>query len=137
MSAELLYSAPRDVLQPPCDADRCYLVKLWTANEKAKPLRLAFFVPLTDGEPPTFRDVLWWLAGDATALGSARGKLEQWAKGHGYPLDDATARLFALHKAGAGALEELLGELQYRRLHEIFASESALPRVDVTKPHGS
>jgi hypothetical protein len=128
MATEALYAAPRDVLHPPADSDQYFLVTLRppeTGGEPgANPLRLVFLAPLADPEPPSCRDVLWWLAADAWAIGQAHGAMLQWAAGYGYPPDDpATARLFEQHAGQAAALEALLGRQNYEQLLALYRAE--------------
>jgi hypothetical protein len=124
VTAEALYAAPRDVLHPPADSDRHYLV---TIRRDAVPraLCLVYLTPLTDVAPPSVRDVLWWLAGDAWAVERAGRRLDAWAADHGYARDDATDRLFECHCRQATALRDLVGEAGYRRLLDLYHAEVA------------
>lgn len=124
MSAEPLYSAPRDIAGPPSESDQQYLVRLFPRCAPAPDLRLVFAVPLADGHAPTIREVLWWLAGDAWAVERADGDRNRWALTHGYPPNDgATARLHAHHVAQASALRALLGPTLFARMLSAYASE--------------
>src|SRR5438067_10533972 len=80
MTAEAVYSAPRDVVHAPDVSDQCFLVTLRTPAPESSPLTIVFQAPLTQLEPPAHRDVLWWLAADGWALYEANGILQKWAK---------------------------------------------------------
>ncbi len=130
MTAEPLYSAPRDILHPPAESDQQFLVTIRGARSDEPSIRLAFATPLTDREPPSRRDILWWLASDAWAIREAEGNLSRWATGYGYPAnDEATTRLFEQHLRQTVSLEALLGQERLERLLAIYASEiAASPR---------
>ena len=126
MTAEPLYSAPRDVLHPPTESDQQFLVTLRRATIEEPSLRLAFATPLSDRQPPSHRDVLWWLASDAWAIREAGGDLKRWATSLGYPAkDDATARLFDQHARQSAGLEALIGQERFERLLAIYSAEIA------------
>lgn len=130
ITAEALYSAPRDVLHPPAESDQAFLVTIRTAQGEGTPLRLVFLSPLSDPEPPTHRDVLWWLAADAWALDEANGILENWAAGYGHSPDDpATAQLFDRHSRQVAALKTLLGKEKFDRLLVLHGAEVSRPGV--------
>lgn len=126
MTSEALYSAPRDVLHPPAESDQAFLVTLHR-NEGARiPLRLVFFVPLSDQGSPTERDVLWWLAADAWALREANGSPEKWAASYGYLSDDpATERRFEEHSRQVEALRALLGKEAFDQILALHCAEVA------------
>ena len=131
MTAEPLYSAPRDILHPPAESDQPYLVMLRGPESDDPSLRLAFATSLSDREPPSRRDVLWWLAADAWAVREAEGDLRRWAAEYGYPAnDEATSRLFDQHVRQTASLEALLGKERLERLVAIHRSEIA------TSPRG-
>ena len=130
MTAEPLYSAPRDVLHPPAESDQQFLVTLRGARSDEPSVRLAFAAPLTDRDPPSHRDVLWWLAADTWAIKEAEGDQRRWAGGYGYPDDEPTARLFDQHVRQMVSLEALLGKERLERLLAIYGSEIA------TSPRG-
>ena len=123
ITAEPLYSAPRDVLHPPQDAELCFLVTLCSAARDAGAVRVAYFAPLADVRPPGPRDVLWWLAADAWALEEAKGDLASWAAGYGYPVDAATEQLFEIHTRQATALRDLLGPESCQRLLALYTAQ--------------
>ena len=124
MTAETVYSAPRDVVHAPDVSDQCFLVTLRTPAPESSPLTIVFQAPLTQLEPPAHRDVLWWLAADGWALHEANGILQKWAKAYGYPVDDpATTRLFETHVRAAAELKSLLGMERYRRLLALYGAE--------------
>lgn len=128
MTAEPLYSAPRDVLHPPPESDQQFLVTIRGARSDEPSVRLTFAKPLTDREPPSQRDVLWWLAADAWAIRAADGDLRRWAAGYGYPAkDEATAGMFDQHVRQLVSLEALLGKARLERLLTIYSSEIAAP----------
>ena len=130
MTVEPLYSAPRDILHPPAESDQQFLVTIRGARSDEPSVRLAFATPLTDREPPSRRDILWWLASDAWAIKEAEGDLSRWATGYGYSAsDEATARLFDQHARQTASLEALLGKERLARLLAIYGSEiAASPR---------
>ena len=124
LSTEAIYSAPRDVLHAPVDSEQCFLTVIRKQSADAEPLRLMFLAPLSEPSPPTFRDILWWLAGDAWALREAEGRLDKWAAGYGYRVtDSATARLFETHARQADALRSLLGSEGYDRLLTAYRAQ--------------
>lgn len=124
LTAEALYSAPRDVASPPAEMDQHHLVTLARRSGERGALRLVFVTPLIDASAPTLRDVLWWLAGDAWAIERAGAALERWAAIHGYPLEDpASAQLFARHVTQASSLKAWLGADAYRSLLAAYAGE--------------
>jgi hypothetical protein len=134
LTVEALYAAPRDVLHPPAESDQCFLVTLdlreRDTESEMRSLRLVFLVPLADHEPPSRRDVLWWLAVDAWAVDRARGVLEDWAAGYGHPAHDpATGRLFDQHVRQATALEGFLGSERYQQLLALYRAEISPARV--------
>lgn len=130
MTSEALYSAPRDVLHPPGESDQAYLITLRRSERGGTPLRLIFFTPLSDLDPPTHRDVLWWLAADAWALHEANRSVEKWAASHGYPTDDvATERRFEEHSRQAGALRVLLGDEGFNKLLALHSAEVSRSEV--------
>ena len=134
MTAESVYAAPRDVVNPPAESDQYFLVTLDGPAGEATRLRLIFITPLADPSAPTMRDVLWWLAGDAWALERAHRSLDAWAAAHGYPLsDEATVRLFEFHVRQAAALHELLGSANYQHLLALYDAEVSPPTA-VNKP---
>ena len=130
ITAEQLHSAPRDILHPPAESDQQFLVTIRGARSDEPSVRLAFATPLTDREPPSRRDILWWLASDAWAIREAEGDLSRWATSYGYPAnDETTARLFDQHARQTVSLEALLGKERLARLLAIYGSEiAASPR---------
>ena len=123
LECQLLYAAPRDVLQPPNESDQYFLVTL-SRPAAAASVRLVFATPLREPDAPTIRDVLWWLAGDAWALEHVGSALEPWAAHHGYPpADPATVRLFESHAQQAAALATLLGPVDCRRLLTLYEAQ--------------
>ena len=126
LTAEALYSAPRDVASPPAEMEQHHLVTLKRHGGRGDVIRMVFVSPLLDADAPTLRDVLWWLAGDAWAIERAGATLDTWAAIHGYPLEDpAVAQLFARHVTQASSLQAWLGEDAYRALLAAYAAEIA------------
>ena len=124
LTAEALYSAPRDVASPPSEMEQHHLVTLVRRSGEGSPLRVVFITPLTESAPPTLRDVLWWLAGDAWAVERSGATLGRWAAIHGYPLEEpASAQLFARHVTQASALKAWLGADAYRSLLAAYATQ--------------
>ena len=124
MTAETVYSAPRDVVHAPEVSDQCFLVTLRTRARESTLLTIVFQAPFTQLAPPAYRDVLWWLAADGWALREANGILQKWAMAYGYPVDDpATTRLFETHVRAAAELTSLLGMERYRRLLALYGAE--------------
>ena len=124
MTADRVYSAPRDVLHAPDVSEQCFLVTLRTRTPESAPQTIVFQAPLTQLEPPAYRDVLWWLAADGWALRESNGILQKWAKAYGYPVDDpATTRLFETHSRATGELKSILGMERYRRLLALYGAE--------------
>ena len=124
LTAEVLYAAPRDVLHPPADSDRCLLVTLHTLRADTEPLRLIFLAPLGASDEPFVRDILWWLAADAWAMARSGGVLGVWAAEYGYaPEESATIALFELHARQAAALATFLGTENYERLLALHTSQ--------------
>ena len=136
MTAEPLYSAPRDILHPPAESDHQFLITIRGAKSDEALVRLAFATPLTDREPPSRRDILWWLASDAWAIREAGGDLSRWATAYGYPAnDEATGRLFDQHARQTVSLEALLGKDALDRLLAIYSSEIATPTRANARPN--
>lgn len=126
LTAEPLYSAPRDVASPPAEMEQHHLVTLTRRSGGGDAMRMVFVSPLIDADAPTLRDVLWWLAGDAWAIERAGATLAKWAPIHGYPLEDpAAAQLFARHVTQASSLRAWLGADAYRSLLAAYAAEIA------------
>ena len=124
LTAEPLYSAPRDVASPPAEMEQHHLVTLTRQSPGSDAMRMVFVSPLIDADTPTLRDVLWWLAGDAWAIERAGATLGTWAAIHGYPLGDpASAQLFARHVTQASSLQTWLGADAYRSLLAAYAAE--------------
>jgi len=124
MTTDRVYSAPRDVLHAPDVSDQCFLITLRARDPESAHLTIVFQTPLTQLEPPAYRDVLWWLAADGWALRESNGILQKWAKAYGYPVDDpATTRLFETHARATAELQSLLGTERYRRLLAIYGAE--------------
>lgn len=123
LTAEELYWAPRDVLLPPAESDRYFLVTIRRVATDAV-LRLVYLTPFTDPDAPGVRDVLWWIAGDAWEVERAGIALAPWAADHGFASgDEATLRLFECHQRQATALRRLVGDAAYRRLLDIYDAE--------------
>ena len=126
---EELYTAPRDLVCPPADAEQCLLITLRGVHGGQAALRFAYHAPLAQRGPPLLRDVLWWLASDSWAIEQARGEESAWAELHGYPPhDSASTRLFERHGRLAGELRSLLGPQDYERLIALYAREVSLSR---------
>jgi hypothetical protein len=124
LTAEILYSAPRDVISPPSEMDQHSLVTLSRTGHEARRIRLVFVTSLSDAMPIRSHDVLWWLAGDAWAIERARRSLPQWCSAHGYPQEDrASVVLFERHATQASSLRALLGQRGYSRLLDLYATE--------------
>lgn len=129
LTSEPLYSAPRDVGGAPAEMEQQYLVRLSRANHSDE-VQLVFAEPLAREEPPTVRDVLWWLAGDAWAIERAGGTIDKWAATHGYaPRHAATTRLFERHVMLASSVRVLLGDDAFSRLIATYESEVRPPSV--------
>lgn len=126
---EELYTAPRDLVCPPADAEQCLLVTLRGIDGGQPALRFAYHTPLAQTATPLLRDLLWWLASDSWAIEQARGDEGAWAELHGYPPhDSASTRLFERHVRLAGELRALLGSQAYERLIALYAREVSLTR---------
>lgn len=124
LTAEALYSAPRDVASPPSEMEQHHLVTLLRRANAGDALRVVFITPLTESAAPTLRDVLWWLAGDAWAIERSGATLDRWAAIHGYPLEDpGSAQLFARHVTQASVLKAWIGTDAYRSLLAAYATE--------------
>lgn len=130
LQSEVLHSAPRDVASAPSEMEQHHLVTLSRPGAAGQVVRLIFATPLGEHAPPTLRDVLWWLAGDAWAIERAAGALGEWAAIHGYPSRDAaTAALFERNVTQASSLRSLLGADLYARLIATYESEARPRRV--------
>ena len=124
LRAQSIYSAPRDVLDPPSDSEQHFLVRLEKEGQQEEAIALVFLLPMADARSPGLRDVLWWLAADAWALQQANGRITDWATGYGYPAaDKATERLFEIQARQVAALRDLVGPDAFRRLLEVYSSE--------------
>lgn len=125
VATEELSAAPRDVLAPPSDQDRYYLITLSTPREVAGQVR-TLFITGSNENPPSTRDVLWWLASDSWAVEEADRKYERWATTYRYSADDpASARIFHSHANQADAARALMGDTAYRRLLNLYQTEIA------------
>lgn len=134
LTAEPLYHAPYDVVEPPSEAEQAYLVNLGVDDPSGTTaMRLVFLVTPTARErssqvsegPPTVRDVLWWLAADAWAVEHARRDPLTWAAHHGFDLNEPATQLhFERRLRQATDLSALLGEASYRRLLTTYAAMS-------------
>ena len=124
LTADALYSAPRDVASPPSEMEQHHLVTLLRRGDAGDALRVVFITPLTESASPTLRDVLWWLAGDAWAIERSGATLDRWAAINGYPLEDpASSQLFERHVTQASALRAWMGADAYRSLLAAYATE--------------
>ena len=123
VSVERLSLAPRDLVAPPEEAERSYLVTL-TGAEGGVAARLVFVSSLRETELPGLRDALWWLASDARAIERSAGDVAKWAAIHHLTsaVTIATAE-FDHYKAQARMLAAALGEESYRRLLEAYDAE--------------
>lgn len=133
VTAEPLYHAPYDVLEPPSEAEQAYLVHLGLDDPTGASAMRLVFVALTARErssqgnevAPTVRDVLWWLAADAWAVEHARRDPLMWAAHHGFDSNEPATRLrFDRRLRQATDLSALLGEASYRRLLTTYADMS-------------
>jgi hypothetical protein len=125
VTTEELSAAPRDVLAPPADQDRYFLVTVAGPRETAGQVR-TLFVTGVDESPPSTRDILWWLASDSWALEESGRDYARWAAVNHYAVDDpAGARLFRLHASQADAARALVGDAAYRRLLSLYQTEVA------------
>lgn len=130
LSADCVGSAPRDVLLPLEEAEQHFIVTLARRDAPTPTLRLVFVTPLVEPDPPSVRDVLWWLAGDAWAVEKTAAGVDGWAALYGYPAaHEATGRVFKQHAERASALAALLGEVGYRRLLALYDASLSAPRV--------
>ena len=126
LTAEVLYSAPRDVASAPAEMEQHHLITLTRRRGGGDAMRMVFVTPLNEPSAPTLRDVLWWLAGDAWAIERADATFDTWATIHGYPLEDpAGAQLFARHVRQASSLKTWVGADAYRSLLAAYAAEIA------------
>src|SRR5262245_18072479 len=87
LCAEPVPTAPRDVAMPIEEADQSFVVTISKPGGSSGSVRLVYFVPLASPMVPGFRDVLWWLAGDAMLLERADGNLERWARAQAFPVN--------------------------------------------------
>ena len=134
LTAEPLYHAPYDVVEPPSEAEQAYLVNLGVDDPTStSAMRLVFFVTMPERERsahvsevrPTVRDVLWWLAADAWAIEHARRDPLSWAAHHGFDSNEPATRLrFDRRLRQSQDLHALLGETSYRRLLTTYADMS-------------
>ena len=126
LSVERLSLAPRDLVAPPEEAERSYLVTL-TGAEGGTAARLVFVTSLRETKTPGLRDALWWLASDAWAIERGAGDVAQWAAIHGLTnaATIATAE-FDHYETQARLLAAALGEETYRRLLDTY--ETAVMR---------
>lgn len=124
VTVESLSAAPRDVLNPPADADQYYLVTLHGPLADAPGARLIFIAPLADPEPPGIRDALWWLASEAWAVDQAGESLQAWAAMADFdPADAATARMFSIQLEQRDRLKATLPRPAYERLLALYRAE--------------
>ena len=125
VTTEELSAAPRDVLAPPADQDRYFLITLALPPDTSRAVR-TLFVTGSNESPPSTRDVLWWLASDSWAVEEAGRNYQRWATTYRYSADDpAGVRLFRSHANQAGAARALLGEAAYRQLLNLYQAEVA------------
>ena len=125
VTTEELGAAPRDVLAPPSDQDRYFLVTLALQRDAARAVR-TLFVTGSNERPPNTRDVLWWLASDSWAVEEAGRNYQRWARTYRYSVDDpAGMRLFRSHADQADAARALMGEPAYRELLNLYHAEVA------------
>ena len=128
VATEELSAAPRDVLAAPSDQDRYYLVTLSIPRDVAGQVR-TLFITASEENPPTTRDVLWWLASDSWAVEEAGRNYERWATTYRYSADDpAGERIFRSHANQAEATRALIGEAAYRKLLNLYQTEIAHQR---------
>ena len=123
VSVDRLSLAPRDLVAPPDEAERCYLVTL-AGPEGGTAARLVYVTSLLESRVPGLRDVLWWLASDAWAVERSGGDVAKWAATR--RLTNATSLAaveFDHYRAQAGLLAETLGEKTYRRLLAAYEAE--------------
>ena len=123
LSVERLSLAPRDLVAPPEEAERSYLVTL-TEAEGGAAARLVFVTSLREAKPPGLRDALWWLAGDAWAIERSAGDVAKWAATH--RLTNAASIVtveFDHYRTQARLLAAALGEETYRRLLDAYETD--------------
>ena len=129
VTAEPMYSAPRDVLQPPADSEQCFVVTLYAGRSESESIKLVYVSSLSESHAPCVRDVLWWLAADAWALEQANRTIGDWAASYGYAVDDAaTKRLFDIHFRQTATLRDLIGPDAFRRLLALYSAEVSLQK---------
>ena len=125
LATEELSAAPRDVLAPPADQDRYYLVTLSIPRDVTGQVR-TLFITGSQENPPTTRDVLWWLASDSWAVEQAGRNFQRWASTYSVSADDpAGERIFRSHASQADAARALIGETAYRKLLTLYQTEIA------------
>jgi hypothetical protein len=119
--------APRDMTLTLDESEVYYLVTLTRQGSSAS-VRVVFAKPATDDAPPTAREVLWWLAGDAHLMEGSQENRALWAIAYADLPPDAngTGRLFEQQRSQCQALRGLLGDVGYRRLVGIYDSEMAV-----------
>ena len=120
LSVERLSLAPRDLVAPPEEAERSYLVTL-TGAEGGTAARLVFATSLHETQTPGLRDALWWLASDAWAIERSAGDVAKWAATHGLTNAPTIASAeFDHYATQARLLAAALGEETYRRLLDTY-----------------
>jgi hypothetical protein len=118
-----LNAAPRDLAAPADEHESYTLVEL-RRDGLESPLRVLFLSEASCTEPPSLRDVLWWLASDAWAIERGEWDATKWRSVLRYSTDsDASARLFNLHRSQTEMLSALLGEDAYRDLLAKYAAQ--------------
>ena len=123
VSAERLSLAPRDLVAPPEEGERSYLVTL-TGAEHGVVARLVFITSLHEDKAPGLRDALWWLAGDAWAIERSAGDVAKWAATHRLTNASTIATAeFDHYRTQARLLAAALGEETYKRLLDAYDAE--------------
>ncbi len=127
LEVEPLCVAPRDVLAPPADAERHFLVTVSDPRSDGPAARLMFALPPSEPDHPTMRDALWWLAADAWAIKRAGGVRWRWAAIYGYPAEDqATIEFFERQVRQTQQVKSLLGPERFRNLLAVYEREASI-----------
>jgi hypothetical protein len=113
------------VAASPEELERYALVTVSGKRADIAPLQTLFMTDPSDSQPPSMRDVLWWLSSDSWAIERAGREMVKWSAVYGYPVESpATARIFRLHIAQADGLQALLGTEAYRELLGLYQAEA-------------